>query len=118
VEDGRLTMDALWTVSATVTRVTDDVVSLARIGTRGEIIVFHIPARQFTKWFMFIVLRATPWTYIDAHVEVPFRATIHVEGTQMWVELPTIAGQETIAIKKGDISDLLIKKLPIGCINI
>jgi hypothetical protein len=111
-------MDALWTVSATVTRVPDHVVSLARIGSRGEIIVFHISARQFTKLFMHIVLRATPWTYIDAHVEVPFRATIHVEGTQMWVELPAIAGQETIAIKKGDISDLLIKKLAIGCINI
>jgi hypothetical protein len=118
VENGRLTMDALWTVSATVTRVTDDVVSLARIGSRGEIIVFHIAFYDFSRWFRHIVLRATVGTFLDAHVEVPFRATIHVEGTQMRVELPTIAGQETIAIKKGDISDLLIMKLPIGCINI
>jgi hypothetical protein len=118
VEDGRLTMDALWTVSATVTRVTDDVVSLARIGSRGEIIVFHIAFNDFNRWFRHIVLRATVGTFLDAHVEVPFRTTIHVEGTQMWVELPDVAGQETISVKKGDISDLLIKKLAIGCVNI
>jgi hypothetical protein len=118
VEGGRLTMDALWTVSATFTRVTDDVVSLARIGSRGEIIVFHIPLRQFDKWFRHIVLRATVGTFLDAHVEVPFRATIHVEGTQMWVELPALAGAETISVRKGDMADLLIQKLAIGCVNI
>jgi hypothetical protein len=109
---GFLTMDALWTCAATVTSVQEDTVSLIRIEYRGVLVALQIPLPTFMRWFPLIVLRATPGTLVGARVEVPFRAAIRVEGARMYVDLPALAGEEAIPVKKGEMGDLLIQKIP------